>query len=214
MKVIITGATGMVGEGVLMACLNNTAVSHLLSLSRKSCQISHPKLKELLVPDFMNLESYATDLSSYDACFFCAGISSIGMNEEQYTKITYDITLHVAKKLLQWNPNMVFNYVSGQSTDSTAQGKIMWARVKGKTEQDLMKLGFKGQYNFRPGYMKHYKEQKNVKGIFKFFALFVPALFPKQTLTLEEVGNAMINVVQQGYEKQILEVQDIKNLAK
>lgn len=214
MKVIITGATGMVGEGVLIECLENKQVIEILSLSRKSCGMTHPKLKECLIPDFMNIEQYAKELSGYDACFYCAGVSSIGMDEEKFTKITYDTTLHVAKTLSQLNTDMVFTFVTGQGTDSTEHGKIMWARVKGKTENALMQLPFKGQYNFRPGFMKHFKEQKNVKTILKVVSWFFPILFPKQSLTLQEVGRAMIQVVNKGYSKNVLEIQDIKKLGK
>ena len=214
MKVIITGATGMVGEGVLIECLENKQVIEILSLSRKSCGMTHPKLKECLIPDFMNIEQYAKELSGYEACFYCAGVSSIGMDEEKFTKITYDTTLHVAKTLSQLNPDMVFTFVTGQGTDSTEHGKIMWARVKGKTENALMQLPFKGQYNFRPGFMKHFKEQKNVKTILKVVSWFFPILFPKQSLTLQEVGRAMIQVVNKGYSKNVLEIQDIKKLGK
>lgn len=214
MKVIITGATGMVGEGVLIECLENKQVIEILSLSRKSCGMTHPKLKECLIPDFINIEQYAKELSGYDACFYCAGVSSIGMDEEKFTKITYDTTLHVAKTLSQLNPDMVFTFVTGQGTDSTEHGKIMWARVKGKTENALMQLPFKGQYNFRPGFMKHFKEQKNVKTILKVVSWFFPILFPKQSLTLQEVGRAMIQVVNKGYSKNVLEIQDIKKLGK
>jgi len=214
MKVILTGATGMVGEGVLIECLENKQVIEILSLSRKSCGMTHPKLKECLIPDFLNIEQYAKELSGYDACFYCAGVSSIGIDEEKFTKITYDTTLHVAKTLSQLNPDMVFTFVTGQGTDSTEQGKIMWARVKGKTENALMQLPFKGQYNFRPGFMKHFKEQKNVKTILKVVSWFFPILFPKQSLTLQEVGRAMIQVVNKGYSKNVLEIQDIKKLGK
>ena len=136
------------------------------------------------------------------------------MDEEKFTKITYDTTLHVAKTLAQLNPEMVFTFVTGQGTDSTEQGKIMWARVKGRTENALMQLPFKGKYNFRPGFMKHFKEQKNVKTILKVVSWFFPILFPKQSLTLQEVGRAMIQVVNKGYTKNVLEIQDIKKLGK
>jgi len=213
-KVILTGATGMVGEGVLLACLQDDRVESVLSISRKSCEMSHPKLKELLVLDFMKLDEYSNELTGYDACFYCAGISSVGMDEEKYTQITFDTTVHFAKVLADLNPNMTFNYVSGKSTDSTERGRMMWARVKGKTENTLMKLPFKGQYNFRPGFMKHFKEQKNVKPIFKVFALFFPTVFPNSSLTLQEVEHAMINVTLKSYPKQVLEIQDIKAAAK
>lgn len=136
-KIILTGATGMVGEGVLLECLENPNISEVLSVSRKPSGKKHAKLKEYLVSDFLNIDVNDENLKGYDACFFCAGISSVGMSEEDYTKITYDTTLHFAKVLLNLNPEMVFNYVSGASTDKTESGKLMWARVKGKTENDL-----------------------------------------------------------------------------
>ncbi|MBB5439564.1 uncharacterized protein YbjT (DUF2867 family) [Pedobacter sp. AK017] len=213
MKVILTGATGMVGEGVLLECLENPAVSKVLMVNRKASPVAHPKLEELIVPDFTKPEPYASSLSGYDACFYCAGISSIGMNEEQYTHITYDTTLAFANKLAALNPGMVFTFVSGSSTDSSENGKVMWARVKGKTENALMKLPFKGAYNFRPGLMKPFKGQKNVKAILKPIILIFPLLFPKQCLTLKQVGQAMINAVLKGYTKQILEIADIRELA-
>jgi len=213
-KVIITGATGMVGEGVLLECLNSEKVAEVLIVNRRHYNLHHLKLKELIIPDFLKAEDFTAQLQGYDACFFCAGISSIGMKEDEYRKITYDTTLHFAKVLLQANPNLVFNFVSGRATDSSEKGKMMWARVKGKTENDLMTLPFRGQYNFRPGFMKSIRGQKNVKAIFTFFDLFYPALFPSSSLTLHEVGQAMINVVFHGYPKSVLEVEDIKALAK
>ena len=213
-KVIITGATGMVGEGVMLECLQNPAVEEVLIINRKHYDYQHPKLKELLVPNFMELEKYSENLEQYDACFYCAGVSSLGMSEADYTKITYDTTLHFAKVLAQKNPNMVFDYVTGSYTDSTEKGKLMWARVKGKTENDLMKLPFQGQYNFRPGFMKAFPEQKNVKTVFKVFGWFYPKLFPKISLTLAEVSRSIIHSVTLTYPKQVLEISDIKVLAK
>lgn len=214
MKIIITGATGMVGEGVLLECLQNSAVSEVLIVNRKHVDISHPKLKELLAPDFLKIETFAENLKGYDACFFCAGVSSVGMNEDDYTRITYDTTLHFAKVLADLNPEMVFTFVTGASSDSTEQGKVMWARVKGKTENDLMKLRFRGQYNFRPGFMEPVKGQKNVKWFFKPVIAIYPIFFPKQSLTLNEVGQAMINLVSKPYPKQVLEIADIREVAK
>jgi len=213
-KIIITGATGMVGEGVLIECLQNEKVAEVLIVNRRHYDLTHPKLKELIVPDFMQLDQYRNQLSGYDACFYCAGVSSIGMKEAEYTRITYDTTLHFAKTLLELNPNMVFHFVTGKYTDSTESGRSMWARVKGKTENALMKLGFKRQYNFRPGYMKPFKEQKNVKTIVKVFGFFYGMLFPGSSLTLQEVGRAMINLCFNGYSKQVLDVRDIKELGK
>ncbi|MET3539218.1 NAD-dependent epimerase/dehydratase family protein [Chryseobacterium limigenitum] len=213
-KIILTGATGMVGEGVLLECLENPNISEILSVSRKPSGKTHAKLKEYLVPDFLAIDVDDENLKGYDACFFCAGISSVGMSEEDYTKITYDTTLHFAKVLLHLNQEMVFNYVSGAHTDKTESGKLMWARVKGKTENDLKKLGFKDVYNFRPGFMKPVDGQVNVKWFFKPVIWLFPILLPSKSLTLHEVGKAMINAVQKGYSTSILEIQDIKNLAK
>jgi uncharacterized protein YbjT (DUF2867 family) len=212
-KLIITGATGMVGEGVLLECLQNESVAEVLIVNRRHYDLEHPKLKELIAPDFLRIEDFAEQLKGYDACFYCAGISSIGLKEEAYTKITYDTTLHFATVLSGLNPNMVFDFVTGKYTDSTEKGRSMWARVKGKTENALMKLPFRGQYNFRPGFMKPFKEQKNVKAIFKPFIFLFPKLFPGGSLTMQEVGRAMIHTVTRGYHKQILEVSDIRELS-
>lgn len=213
MKVIITGATGMVGEGVLFECLENVNVTAVLIVSRRHYRLNHPKLKELLVPDFLRLADFSENLKGYDACFYCAGISSIGITEEAFKLITYDTTLAFASQLLQLNPNIVFNFVSGNRTDSTEKGKVMWARVKGKTENALMKLPFKNQYNFRPAIMKGTKGQVNVKTVYKILAPLIAPFFPQKTLTLKQVGQAMINAVLKGYPKQILEVNDIEELA-
>ncbi|MCS3531837.1 NAD-dependent epimerase/dehydratase family protein [Chryseobacterium sp. JUb7] len=212
-KIIITGATGMVGEGVLMECLENPNVSEILSVSRKPSGKKHAKLKEYIVSDFLNIDPNDENLKGYDAVFFCAGISSVGMNEEDYTKITYDTTLHFAKAVLSQNPGMVFNYVSGAHTDKTESGKLMWARVKGRTENALKKLGFRGEYNFRPGFMKPVDGQENVKWFFKPIIWIFPIILPSKSLTLHEVGKAMINAVQKGYPTSVLEIKDIKNLA-
>ena len=213
MKVIITGATGMVGEGVLIECLQNDEVKEVLMVNRRPFSMQHPKLKELIVPDFTKLEGFEQNLTPYDACFFCAGVTSIGKNEEEYTYLTYNTTMSFASVLSKLNPGMVFTYVSGASTDSSEKVKLMWARVKGKTENDLMKLTFKGVYNFRPGVMKHFPQQKNVKSYFKPFISIFSVLLPKKVLTLKQVGQAMINAVDKGYEKHVLEIRDIRNLA-
>jgi hypothetical protein len=213
-KVIITGATGMVGEGVLLECLQNETVSEVLVVGRRHYALTHPKLKELLLPDFTAIEKFSAQLEGYDACFYCAGVSSVGMKEDEYTRITYDTTLQFATILAGINPSMVFTFVTGAHTDSSEKGRLMWARVKGKTENDLMKLPFRGQYNFRPGFMKPVEGQKNVKWFFKPFIWLFPVLAPSQSLTLNEVGKAMIHSVTKGYPKQVLEIPDIRALAK
>jgi uncharacterized protein YbjT (DUF2867 family) len=217
MKVIITGATGLVGEGVLLECLEQPTVEEVLIVGRKPYSKQHPKLKELIVPDFLQLDNVENSLAGYDACFYCAGISAIGMKEAEYTRITYDTTMHFAATLARLNPAMVFNHISGQGTDSSESGRMMWARVKGKTENALLKLPFKAVYNFRPGMMKPTSGQQNIKPIFKFMAVLYPVfhvITPNSTSTLKDVGRAMINAVLKGYHKQVLEVKDINALAK
>ena len=216
-KVILTGATGLVGEGILFACLENPEVTEVLMVSRKPYPTNHLKLRECIVPDFMQLDEFTDQLTGYDACFYCAGISSRGMNEAEYSHITYDIAIHFAKTLVSLNPQMVFSHISGGHTDGSEKGRIMWARVKGKTENALMRLPFKKVYNFRPGLMKATAGQKNIKSYYKIINRLYPflsLLFPKQSITLTELGLAMINSVIKGYPKQVLEVEDIKELAK
>lgn len=210
---IITGATGMVGEGVLYMCLNSPEVESVLVVNRRSCEVEHPKLKEIIHKDFMTLSPILDQLSRYNACYFCAGISSIGKNEKEYKHITYDLTLSFANSLVQLNPDMVFTYVSGVGTDGSEKGKSMWARVKGKTENDLMKLPFKDVYAYRPGYIEPIKGLKNSYKIYKIFSPFysiLEILFPKYVGTLEELGSSMINVTLNGYQKKVLEVMDIR----
>lgn len=215
MKVIITGSTGMVGEGVLLECINNEHVTDILLLNRKHHPITDPKVKEIIVKDFMQAEGIQDTLQGYDACFFCAGISSVGLKEDIYKHITYDITMHVAKILSTVNPAMTFIYVSGSGTDSSEKGKLMWARVKGKTENDLLQLPFKAVYNFRPGIMRSTPGQKNVKWGFKIIDALYPMLnflFPAFVSTLQELALAMITVVITPYKSTTLEVNDIKKI--
>ncbi len=169
------------------------------------------------MPDFLDLDGFTSQLIGYDACFYCAGVSSRGMSETEYSHITYEVTMHFAHKLASLNPQMIFDYVSGSLTDSTEKGRIMWARVKGKTENALMKCGFKRVYNFRPGFMKPTPGQRNSKSYYNFIGWLYPLLrtfLPNQVCTMREVGLAMINSVLKGYPKQILEISDIKALAK
>ena len=214
MKVIITGATGMVGEGVLLECLDNPSVESVLTVARRSSGHTHVKLSELLVPNFRELSSVEAQLTGYDACFYCAGVSSVGLKEPEYTVITYDTPLHFAETLLRLNPTLVFVHVSGAHTDGTEQGKVMWARVKGKAENALARLPFKAVYNFRPSLMKPTPGQLHIKRLYRALLVFYPLLnlfFPG--LPLSALGRAMINAVRFTPPKTVLEAQDIKELA-
>lgn len=217
LKVILTGATGMVGEGVLHECLLSPEVEEVLVLSRKPCGYRHPKLKELLHADFWNIAPIKEQLKGYNTCLFCMGVSSIGMKEDEYYQKTYVLTIHIAKLLSEQNPEMTFCYISGAATDSTEQGKVMWARVKGKTENDLMRLPFKTVYNFRPGIISPTKGLKNTLSFYKWLGWLLPIMrliAPNWISSLKELGLSMINASRFGYEKPILEVKDIKILAK
>lgn len=215
-KAIVTGATGMVGEGVLHECLLHNDVEEVMVINRKPCGIQHPKLKEIIHANFLDFSTIESQLEGYNACFFCLGVSSVGMKEEDYYKLTYTLTLHVANTLGKHNQDMTFCYVSGASTDSTEAGRLMWARVKGKTENDLMKLPFKQVYNFRPAAIEATKGLKNVLPYYKYLSWLFPVIklfAPNAVVKLKDIGIAMINTVIKGYEKQILEVSDIKILA-
>ncbi len=215
-KAIITGVTGMVGEGVLHVCLNHPEVESILVINRRPCGVTHSKLKEIIHKDFFELSKIEDQLKGYNACYFCAGVSSVGKNEEEFKHLTYDLTLNFANTLLQLNPEMVFCYVSGAGTDSTEKGKVMWARVKGKTENDLMNLSFKDAYMFRPGYIQPIKGLNNTKSLYKFFVPFYPILrrlFPNYVTSLEEIGLAMIDVTLVGSDKKVLECKDIVRLS-
>lgn len=214
---IITGATGMVGEGVLHECLQHPDVDRVLVINRKPGGVAHPKLREIIHTDFFDLTPITDQLTGYNACFFCLGVSSVGMNEAEYHHLTYDLTLHVAELLARQNPDMTFGYVSGAGTDSSEQGRIMWARVKGKTENALLRLPFRRARMFRPGGLKPTEGLKNVKPYYRYLAWLYPVmktLFPNTVCTLRELGLAMINSARTGYEKPVLEVQDIVTLAK
>ena len=202
----------MVGEGVLLNCLDHPDVGSVLVINRKPCGIAHPRLQEIVLPDFFDLKPVESGLAGYNACFFCAGVSSLGMKEPEYKKITYDLTMNFASTVSRLNPDMTFCYVSGAGTDSTEKGRIMWARVKGKTENDLMKLGFRNAFAFRPAFMKPVKGQKNVLPFYKYIVWLYPlmhGLFPGYFGTLDDVGQAMINCAVRGYDRKILEVKDI-----
>ena len=211
---IITGASGMVGEGVLYECLQHKDVEKILVIGRRSCGYSHPKLKEIVHADMYNLSSIEDQLEDYNACFFCLGMSSVGVKEPEFTKVTYDLTMHFATTLSKLNPEMTFCYISGRGTNEN--GKMMWQRVKGKTESDLLKLPFRQAYNFRPGIIKPTKGLKNVLSLYKWMGWMLPiinTISSGSVVTLKQIGDAMINVTQRGYEKKILEVKDIFSLS-
>jgi uncharacterized protein YbjT (DUF2867 family) len=213
LKIIITGVTGMVGEGVLHECLLAPEIEKILVVTRKSSGTIHPKLSEIILTDFFNPSSIINSLSGYDACFFCLGVSSVGMKKEVYEHMTYDLTMGFAKTVLQVNPGMQFCYISGASTDSTEKGRMHWARVKGKTENDLQKLGFSHVWLFRPAALKTTKGMKNTLPAYKWFSWLFPLIeifSPNSISSLAQLGQAMIRAVTRGYDKNILEVKDIK----
>ncbi len=216
-KAIITGVTGMVGEGVLHECLQNDLVEQVLILGRRPYGMTHPKLKEIVHGDLYDLSAVEEQLKGYNTCFFCLGTTSVGKSEEEFTKVTYTLTMHVATTLSRQNPDMTFCYISGSGTDSSEKGRVMWARVKGKTENDLMKLPFKQVYNFRPGYMQPTKGLKNTLPYYKYVSWLYPFLrlvMPNFVTTLRELALAMIHAAAQGYSKSVLEVRDIVAKAK
>ncbi|MBO9638613.1 MAG: epimerase [Siphonobacter aquaeclarae] len=217
LKVIITGTTGMVGEGVLLECLENPAVDAVLSISRRPTGHSHPKLTELHISEFWDLKEGDGRLRGYDACFFCAGVSSVGKNEAEFTRLTYDLTLHLAGILARLQPGMVFTYVSGRGTDAGDRANgAMWAKVKRRTEKDLEALPFGAVYHFRPAFMKATKGQLHVLKAYTYFAWLYPVMkviTPGWTCTLTEVGKAMIRCALDRPARRIIEVSDIKELA-
>ncbi|MGH8371359.1 MAG: NAD-dependent epimerase/dehydratase family protein [Gammaproteobacteria bacterium] len=221
MKVLIFGGTGMVGQGVLRECLSAPDVSQVTVVGRTSLEQVHSKLQQLACADLMALGTHASELQGFDACFFCLGVSSSGMSEEAYQHITHDITLTVAALLTRLNPKMTFVYVSGAGTDSTEQGRSMWARVKGKTENDLQKLPLQGVYLFRPGIIQPLHGIKSKTRTYqRFYTLANPLLsllrrvFPNAIVTTEDVGNAMLNAARQGNAHIVVEAKDIIRLAR
>lgn len=207
----------MVGEGVLHVCLKDDRISEILVINRKPCGYTHSKLNEIIHSDFFNLESIQEQFRGYNTCFFCMGVTSIGKDEETYSRLTHTLTLNFAHALTRVNSGMTFIYVSGAGTDSSEKGKSMWARVKGKTENDLKKLPFRQVYLFRPGYIQPIVGMKYTHAFYNWISWMYPAfrlLFGRFTSTLEEIGNAMINATVSGYEKSVLEVKDINRIAK
>jgi uncharacterized protein YbjT (DUF2867 family) len=217
MNVLLFGATGMVGQGVLRECLLDPDVQRLVTIGRTPSGAQHPKLQQIVHRDLWHYAEIERDLSGFDACFFCLGVSSAGMKEEEYARITYGITLAAAETLSRLNPRMTFIYVSGAGTDSTEKGRSMWARVKGKTENALLRLPFAGAYMFRPGMIQplHGIKPKTTwyRVLYDVLGPLLPLLrrvFPNQVLTTEEVGRAMLDAARRGYRKPILDVRDIR----
>ena len=210
-RAIITGASGMVGEGVLLECLDHPNVERVLVINRSPCGVVHPKLHEVIHADFFDLKSIESKLEGYNACFFCLGVSSTGVSKEEYRRITYNLTLSVAHTLAGVNPEMTFCYVSGAGTDNSGQGRTKWALVKGETENALLAL-FPQAYMFRPAFLKASSAQRRVKSVYKLIAWVYPigrALYPAGFCTLRELGLAMIHAADAGYDKHILDPKDI-----
>ena len=213
---IVFGATGMVGEGVLLTALNHPDVESVLCIGRRPSGIAHQKLKEIVHKDFYNYSDIEVQLIGYNACFFCLGVSSIGMKEEDYKRVTYDLTISTGETLAKLNPEMTFCYISGTGTDSTEKGRQMWARVKGRTENKLTTIPFKAVYNFRPGFIKPVDGQKNAFKIAVVLGKIYPifkTLLPNYVCTANDIGLSMINASISGYEKTILENVDIAKFA-
>lgn len=219
LKVVLFGATGMIGSGVLQSCLEDPGVSAVLAILRSPSGVQHPKLRELIHKDFYDYSAIQDQLSGYNACLFTLGVSSLGLDEAQYTRITYDLTLAAAEALLKANPGMSFCYVSGQSTDSTEKGSAMWARVKGRIENKLLAMPFQPAVMFRPGGIIPMKGIKSKTWWYQaFYALLSPLLrllmpyFPGAITTSERLGRAMLKGARGEADKKILEPLDINRL--
>ncbi|HEX9587459.1 MAG TPA: epimerase [Bradyrhizobium sp.] len=219
MKVILFGATGMVGQGCLRECLIDPEVETVLAVGRSPTGVQNAKLREIVHDNFLDFSAIESQLAGFDACFFCLGVSSVGMSEERYRHLTYDLTLAAATTLSRLNPGMVFVYVTGQGTDSTEQGRLMWARIKGKTENDLLKLPFKAAYMFRPaGIQPLHGVKSRTAWVHAIYVVAAPLLTwlnrvaPKYMTTTEQVGRALIKVARDGYPKPVLESEDINRV--
>lgn len=220
MNVLLFGATGMVGRGVLRECLGAEDVQRVVTLGRTATGLRHAKLTEIVRPDLFNYANLESELQGFDACFFCLGVSSAGMSEAAYNRVTYEATLAAATVLARLNPQMTFVYVSGAGTDSSEQGRSMWARVKGKTENALQRLPFKGVYLFRPGVIQPLDQVHSKTASYRiFYSLARPllpllrGLLPNAVLTTRVMGQAMLAVTRRGSDKAVLEAKDINLLA-
>ena len=217
MNVLLFGATGMVGQGVLRECLLDPDVKLVQTVGRTVTGVENPKLREIVRQDLLHYEAIESDLSGFDACFFCLGVSSSGMKEADYSRVTYEITMAAAEVLCRLDPQMTFVFVSGAGTDSSERGRTMWARIKGKTENALMRLPFAAAYMFRPGVIEpvHGARSKTLayRVIYSMVRPLVPLLrraFPNYVLSTQEIGLAMLSIARHGYSKRILETQDIR----
>jgi uncharacterized protein YbjT (DUF2867 family) len=219
MKILLFGATGMVGQGVLRECLLAGDVEAVVAAGRTATGVTAGKLRDLVVPDLFDIPAYESRLSAFDACFFCLGVSAAGMTEEAYTRLTYTLTTTVAETLARLNPGMTFVYVSGSGTDSSEQGRSMWARVKGRTENALLRMPFRGAYMFRPGLIVPMDGiQSKTRSYRIFYKVLRPVLpllrraFAKSILTTREIGEAMLTVARVGAPKHVLETGDLREL--
>lgn len=220
MKILLFGATGMVGQAALRECLRDPDVQLVQTIGRTATGVQNPKLNELMRADLFDYTPVESQLSGFDACFFCLGVASSGMSEADYFRLTYQLTLAAAETLARLNPQMTFIYVSGSGTDSSERGRMMWARVKGKTENALLRLPFKAAYMFRPGFIQPLHGIQSRTPLYRFFyTLTGPVLpllrrmFPNQILTTEQLGQAMLVAAKRGAPKPLLEARDIRALA-
>jgi len=219
-NVLLFGATGMIGQAVLRECLLDPGVGRVVTVSRRPTSQSNSKVTEIIRPDLATLAPIENQLTGFDACFFCLGVSALGMTEEQYTRVNYDLTIGVARTLLRTSPNVTFIYVSGSGSDSSERGRTMWARVKGRTENALMELPFAAAYMFRPGFMEPLYGARSRTTIYRvFYTLAKPLLpllrraFPDSVLTTQQIGQAMLTVARDGYPRRVLQSKDIRAAA-
>ena len=220
MRIIITGSTGMVVKAALLAALNDKNIDAVLLVNRQPLNMQHAKITELLHKDFFDLEPIRQQLTGYDACLFCLGVSSVGMKEPEYTRLTYELTIGFTTMLQQQNPGMTFCYVSGTGTDNSEQGRLMWARVKGRTENGILNMGFKGAYMFRPGVIQPFDDIKaKANAVNVFYAIFRPVFyllrpFPDVVTDTRRLGRAMVRVAKDGFRQVILENREINEVGK